>query len=139
MKMMNPKEIEPHETFSKLFPIKQDLLKKIEADMKDRDYDYSQPVILAQWEGQKQPVLIDGHTRIQAAINAEISSVPVFIHEDLESEEEAKLIAIKYQCNRRNLSDGELMSFLEILDETEGTDKGQDHRTVHGSAKLRSG
>ena len=42
--------------------------------------------------------------------------VPVFIHEELESEEEAKLIAIKLQCNRRNLNDGELMTFLEILD-----------------------
>ena len=117
MEQVNPKDIKKHPNFETLFAIKPEVLARIEEGMKGASkYDFSQPVILAQWEGQKEPVCIDGHTRIQAAINAGLQSVPVFIHEDLESEEEAKLIAVKLQCNRRNLSDGELMTFLEMLD-----------------------
>ncbi len=81
MKTRRPNEIKTHPTFESLFPINPALLEKIEQDMRQGTYDLSQPIILATWEGQTEPVCIDGHTRLQAAINVEIEHVPVWIHE----------------------------------------------------------
>jgi hypothetical protein len=88
--MMNPNEIRTHETFENLFPINQDVLAKITADMKERHfhYDPSQPVVVATWAGQAESVCIDGHTRIKAAINAGIAEIPVWKHE-FDTEDEA--------------------------------------------------
>jgi hypothetical protein len=116
MEKRNPKEIKTHEAFTSLFPIREELLKKIEEDMEERDYDYSQPVILATWEGQDEPVCIDGHTRLQAAMNAGIEEVPVFIREEFDTEQEAVEHAIHLQCHRRNLTDAELMKYMKVLD-----------------------
>jgi ParB family chromosome partitioning protein len=116
MKMMNVTEIKTSPTFEKLFPIKEGLLEAIATDMRENQFDLSQPVILASWDGQKELVCIDGHTRLQAAINAGIEQVPVWIREDFETEEAALAHAIKLQRNRRNMTDAELMSCIEVLD-----------------------
>jgi hypothetical protein len=117
MDSMNPNEVELHSDFLSIFEIKSQVLEKIEEDMRTRSYgfDPSQPVILGTWDGQKEPVCLDGHTRLQAAINAGFDQVPVFTH-DFDTKGEALAHAIHLQCNRRNLSDGELMKALEILD-----------------------
>jgi ParB-like chromosome segregation protein Spo0J len=115
--MMNPNEIRTHETFKTLFPIKPELLARIEADMKERHfrYDPSQPVVVASWEGQNELVCIDGHTRIKAAINAGIDKIPVMTHE-FDTENEAFEYAIHLQCHRRNLTDGDLLHLVVALD-----------------------
>lgn len=117
MDSMNPNGVKLHSDFLSIFEIKSQVLEKIEEDMRTRSYgfDPSQPVILGTWDGQKEPVCLDGHTRLQAAINAGFDQVPVFTHE-FDTKEEALAHAIHLQCNRRNLSDGELMKALEILD-----------------------
>jgi hypothetical protein len=117
MDSMNPNEIKLHSDFLSIFEIKDQVLEKIEADMRTRSYgfDPSQPVILGTWEGQKEAVCIDGHTRLTAAINVGIEEIPAFTHE-FDTKQEALAHAIHLQCNRRNLSDGELMKALEILD-----------------------
>jgi hypothetical protein len=115
MEKRNPKEIKTHETFASLFPIRDELLKKIEEDIKERNYDFSQPVILATWEGQEEPVCIDGHTRLQAAMNSEIEEVPIWAHK-LGTEAEALELAIHLQRNRRNMTDAEILACIEALD-----------------------
>jgi len=112
---MNPKEIKTHPFFKDLFPIKPELLNNIEKDMKDCQYDESQPIILGTWEGQDEPVCIDGHTRLQAAKNAGITEVPVYEY-DYTSEEAAIEHAIGLQCHRRNLTDGELLRLMQVTD-----------------------
>jgi hypothetical protein len=117
METMNPKEIKLHSHFLSIFEIKSEVQEKIEANMRSSSYgfDPSQPIILGSWKGETEPVCIDGHTRLQAAINAGFDEVPVFTHE-FDTKEEALAHAIHLQCNRRNLSDGELMKAFEILD-----------------------
>jgi hypothetical protein len=117
MHIMNPNEIKLHSDFLSIFEIKDQVLEKIEADMRTRSYHYdqSQPVILATWDGQNEPVCLVGHTRLTAAINVGIEEVPVFTHE-FGTKQEAMAHAIHLQCNRRNLSDGELVKAFEILD-----------------------
>ncbi len=115
MVTMNPKEIKTHKSFEGLFPIRPELLATIEEGMKTWEYDESQPIIVGTWEGQDEPVCIDGHTRLQAAKNTGIVEVPVC--EQLYTSEDAAIEhAITLQCHRRNLSDAELLHFIEMLD-----------------------
>jgi hypothetical protein len=126
MERKDPNEITTHPTLESLFPINPALLEKIQQDMRDGTYDLSQPIILATWQGQTEPVCIDGHTRRQAAINAGIEEVPVWIHE-FNTEEEAIEKAIKLQSNRRNLSDADLLQCIERL--YERRPRGGDRRS----------
>ncbi len=135
MATMNPNGIKTHETFSSLFPINQELLAKIEADMRQQNYDYSQPVILATWNGQNEPVCIDGHTRLQGAINAGIESVPVFTHE-FDDEHDALEKAICLQRNRRNMSDAEIVTCVEALDKRR--QRGGDRRSAEAKSIPQS-
>jgi len=116
MNMMNTEEVKTHETFRALFPIRPELLTIIEEDMKTWEYDESQPIVLATWEGQDEPVCIDGHTRLQAAKNTGIMEVPVY-EQEYSSEEAAIEHAVQLQCHRRNLTDAELFRYMEIIDE----------------------
>ena len=132
MNMKNPEEIKTHPTFESLFPINAKLLEKIEQDMRDGSYDISQPIILATWEGQKEPVCIDGHTRLRAAKNAGLEEVPIFTHE-FDTEQEAVDKAIKLQRNRRNMSDAEILACIETLDEKKP--RGGDRRSEAARSK----
>ena len=78
---MKVEEIKTHPTFESLFTINGELLAKIEQNMRDENYDDSQPIILATWQGQDESVCIDGHTRLKAAKNIGIEEIPVFVHE----------------------------------------------------------
>lgn len=66
-------------------------------------------------KGHENPICIDGHTRIRAATDAGIEQIPVFTHEEF-TEEEAIEEAIRLQRDRRNISDQELVSCIEVLD-----------------------
>jgi hypothetical protein len=123
---MKIEEIKTHPTFESLFPINPTVLAKIEQDMRDGRYDRSQPIILATWKGQEEPVCIDGHTRLQAAINTGIEEVPVWLHE-FDTKEEAIEKAIKLQSNRRNMTDAELLTCIEMLDHKRA--RGGDRRS----------
>ncbi len=126
METMNPKEIKTHKSFEGLFPIRPDLLESIEEDMKNWEYDQSQPIVLATWEGQDEPVCIDGHTRLQAAKNAGITEVPVYTS-DYTGEAAAIERAVELQCHHRNLTDAELFRLMEIADK-----RGLALRVVNG-------
>lgn len=108
-------EIKTHPTFEQLFPIRPEILAKIEEDMRTGSYDLSQPIILATWPGQEEPVCIDGHTRLQASTNAGIEAAPVWVHE-FDAEQEALEKAISLQRHRRNMSDAEIMVCVAVLD-----------------------
>jgi len=120
---MKPTEIITDPAFEDLFPIDPELLKRIEQDMQNGTYDRSQHIILGKWVGQHEPMLMDGHTRLRAAINLNLESVPVFIKDEFASKEEAILHAIKLQCNRRNLTDAELFRCWQTVDELKVQDR----------------
>jgi hypothetical protein len=134
MDMKKPEEIKTHPTFESLFPINPTVLAKIEQDMRDGTYDHSQPIILATWKGQEEPVCIDGHTRLKAAGNLGIEQVPVWLHE-FDTEEEAIEKAIKLQSNRRNMGDAEIAKCIEILDQRKP--RGGDRRSEAVQSKRQ--
>ena len=98
--------------FKDLFTIKPSVLADITAAMKKNGYDNAFPLIL--WAGHGG-VLVDGHTRLQAAKDAGVLDVAVVMH-DFADEEEALEYAITCQHHRRNLTDAELLSCLSALD-----------------------
>ncbi len=108
-------ETKTHPTFEQLFPIRPEILAKIEEDMEAGNYDLSQPIILATWKGQEEPVCIDGHTRLQASRNAGIETALVWLHE-FDTEQEALEKAIRLQQHRRNMTDSEIMVCVAALD-----------------------
>ena len=132
MDTRSPREIQTHESFEALFPTNPELLEKIENDMREGTYDLSQPVILATWKGQKEPVCIDGHTRLKAAIKVGIEGVPFWIHE-FDSEQEAMEHAIKLQQNRRNMTDGDILVCVALLDSKRP--RGGDRRSEQAKSK----
>jgi ParB family transcriptional regulator, chromosome partitioning protein len=111
------------------------LFKKIGKDMREGTYDLSQSVILATWNGQKEPVCIDGHTRLKAAINAGIEELPVSTHE-FDTEEEAIKKAIMLQQNRRNMSDADIVACVAALDSRRM--RGGDRRSDEAKSKASS-
>jgi ParB family chromosome partitioning protein len=109
-KMMKVAKIKTKEPFRSLFKVSPDTLDKIEKSMLQHDFDFAFPLIL--WGD----VVIDGHTRLAAAMRAGIGSVPVEVKE-FKTEKEALDYAIHNQRDRRNLSDAELLQFIELTDE----------------------
>ena len=59
--------------------------------------------------------MVDGHTRLAAAQKIHLNKVPITLKEFV-GEDEALQYAIRSQCNRRNLSDAELLTCLSELD-----------------------
>lgn len=104
-------EIRLEKPFNHFFPIHDDTVLAIRIDMDANGYDPAFPVIL--WE--KDKILVDGHTRLLAAREAGLETVPALI-KPFESEDDAILYAFHLQRNRRNLSDDQIIQCLEVLD-----------------------
>ena len=99
--------------FKTLFPIREDVLNRITTDMKQHGFDSGHPIVV--WVGKKLTV-VDGHTRLLAAINLGIEAIPVVLRE-FADENAALEYAIGSQRNRRNLTDAELMKCISALDQ----------------------
>jgi len=97
------------EPFSSLFPIRETVLSEIIDDMNGNGFDNSHPIVV--WN----MTVVDGHTRLRAAIAAGIEMVPI-VSRIFEDECEALEYAIRSQRNRRNLTDWELLQCLQKLD-----------------------
>ena len=98
--------------FKNLFPIREDVLNRIVTDMEQHGFDSGHPIVV--WSGKKVTV-VDGHTRLLAAIKLGIETIPV-VFRDFANEKAALEYAIGSQRNRRNLTDAELMRCITALD-----------------------
>ena len=98
------------EPFSILFPIRPHTLQAVAASMRANGYDDAEPIVT--WNG----LVIDGHTRLAAAMEANLYRVAVVEH-NFYTEDEALEYAIRRQRDRRNLTDADLFRCLEVLDQ----------------------
>jgi ParB family chromosome partitioning protein len=76
-------------------------------------------------------VVVDGHTRLEAARRAGLVEIPV-VFRNFADEDDALQYAINAQKNRRNLTDAEIVRLVKLLDSR--MTRGGDRR----SAKARS-
>ncbi len=127
--------ITTHPLFNSIFRIDKELLARIEQNMRDENYDESQPIIVGTWEGQEEPVCIDGHTRLEAATNAGIEEVAVYPYK-FETEEDAFDYAIRLQTNRRNLTDGDLLQCIERIHQSRP--RGGDRKSEEAKSTPQS-
>ncbi len=97
------------EPFCNLFPIRETVLAEIIDDMNKNGFDAGHPIVV--WN----MTVVDGHTRLRAAVAAGIDTVPV-VCRNFTDEYEALDYAIKTQRNRRNLTDWELLQCIQKLD-----------------------
>ncbi len=124
--------------FKDLFPIQPNILSDIIEDMNENGFDECHPLVI--WKNGNL-TLIDGHTRLKAAIACGIDKVPVYCR-DFENEEEALEYAIKEQANRRNLTDFELLQCIKQIDCRKkvgrpcSIEKGICGKSSHVTAKL---
>ena len=95
--------------FSTLFEISRTTQDAISESMKKNGFDHAHPIIL--WKD----VVVDGHTRLKAAILNGIERVPVEV-KLFASEQDALEYAIHNQRDRRNISEAELLSVISVID-----------------------
>lgn len=119
-------DIEKHPEFEKLFPIKEDVLERITANMKEKGFDGSQPVqiwLSTDTNGVVHNYLIDGYTRYRAAQDAGLKTVPYY-GQRFENQDEAMRYALHLQVDRRNL---EGIGLLNAIQKLMGSDYIQQH------------
>jgi ParB-like chromosome segregation protein Spo0J len=122
--LVNPKELVQRAPFSDLFDVDQDVMSELVADMQVNKFDKERPVFA--WRSDEGLVLVDGHMRVKAAIQARITEVPVVVRwKGKGKETEAFLFAIASQRVRRNLSKEEL---AERISDAELRRRGEEPR-----------
>ena len=120
--------------FKNLFPIREDILNRIMTDMKQHGFDSGHPIVV--WSGKKLTI-VDGHTRLLAAIKLGISAIPVVFRE-FANEKAALEYAIGSQRNRRNLTDAELMRCLSALDRRKKSGPSKSSSADQGKSAKRT-
>jgi DNA-binding transcriptional MerR regulator len=133
---IDPRKIKTHLNFEGFLEINADLLGSITADMAANGYYESKPVVLATWPGQEDPVLIDGHTRMLAAIDAGIEKI-FFVIEEFEDEGAALSHAMNLQAKRRTTDDWVLFQLIERFDSL--MERGGDRRSEQAKSKGPAG
>jgi ParB-like chromosome segregation protein Spo0J len=102
-----------------IFEINDGLVDTLAADMRDHGFDKSQPLTV--WKGEG--CVVDGRTRLRAALAAGLAEIPV-VEKEFTGLEEAVRYAYRRQAERRNLSQGEIFEAavrLGIKDKRDGT------------------
>ncbi|MBI5570280.1 MAG: hypothetical protein HY914_10080 [Desulfomonile tiedjei] len=113
---VSPQVIKTGAPFSDIFPINSGTRQAIQEHIRDHGFDEAYPLILGTGPWTDEPMLLDGHTRLKAAIAVGCESVPVVIKE-FATEDEALEYAIHNQRDRRNLTDADIARLVAIVDE----------------------
>ncbi|WP_422932084.1 hypothetical protein [Singulisphaera sp. PoT] len=103
---VHPSKLETREPFSSLFPINPAVLSSLVDSMERTGFHPDAPITV--WGN----VVVDGHTRLSASKTAKIPSVPI-IKIAFPDEAAALEWAKGNQRNRRNLTDAELLRYIE--------------------------
>jgi len=120
-------EIKTRSPFKDLFTIKSATLSAITKSMKKDGFNEAEPLVYWQIKGVGH-VLVDGHTRLEAAKQAGLATVEA-VRMDFDDELKAVEYAISRQKNRRNLTDSEMISCLSELDKLRSSSHGGDRKS----------
>ena len=124
--------------FLGIFSMSEDegFLESLTPDMVRTGYLETERVVLGLWPGLVQPVLIDGHTRVQAAIAAGIPRIP-YVVVAFPDEIAALRYAMSLQCKRRPRKDDVIFRFVERYDTL--IQRGGDRRSSGKKSKPPGG
>ena len=124
-------ELVTSEPFSGLFPIRETTVAAIADDMQKHGFDAAHPVIV--WA--ERNIVVDGHTRLQAAKRAGLTEVAA-VFRKFDGEDEAVAFAIREQMDRRNMTDADYLSLVIALDKRRA--RGGDRRSAEAKFKASS-
>ena len=113
-------EIGIYEKIAGLFKIDPETLQKITQSIKENGYDTSQPIVKARIKNIGE-YLVDGHTRLKAAIEAGEKEILVKI-KNFDSLDDALSYTLKRQSERRNLSQSEILNAAMLLEKKKTRD-----------------
>jgi len=119
-------DIEVRAPFKDLFPVDPVTLAAISESIQQDGFDGSKPLDL--WG----TVLVDGHTRLRAAVACGLETVETFNHE-FQDEDAALEYAIRNQRDRRNMTAGDILRCVAALDQRK--QRGADHGNQHTGGK----
>jgi len=133
--MIAVKDIRTHPLFESLLRIDDADQERFTRKMGEEGYFPSEALVLAVWEGQLDPVVIDGNRRLQAARDNGIEQVPCVIEKfpDLMG---ALRRAIALQMERRQNDDSTTYRLCEEFDEV--MQRGGDRRSEEAKSILQS-
>lgn len=129
---MDPHDLKVGPPFSDLLPISPSVLDAVTESMRVIGYDHSKPINVWRQTG----LVLDGHTRRRAAINAGIPEVLICFH-DFDSEDAAFEYAVANQRDRRNLTDSDVLRLVALLDQRR--QKGGDRKSAEAKKSIPTG
>lgn len=109
LKTVELSKLKDHDILKSLFPVDKKVLSCIYSDIGKNGFDKSKPINV--WKNK----IVDGYTRVLAARKAGVKEVPVCEHE-FKDVDEAIEYAIHCQVARRNLTDAEIKSCVDVMD-----------------------
>jgi hypothetical protein len=127
--LVSPHELRTSPPFSELFPILPATRGAIERSIREKGFDASKPINV--W--RQENLVLDGHTRLLAAIAAGVYDVPIWFHE-FEDEDAALQYAIANQRDRRNITGADIARCVLTVDAR----KKAGERTDLASTEARS-
>jgi polyhydroxyalkanoate synthesis regulator phasin len=110
-KWMDPREIKVNPEIAGLLASERETVEKIRDSMKANGVDKAEPLVIWKEGG----CLVDGHTRLKAALEAGVEEVLVE-EKEFASIEAAKAYTLSRQLNRRNLTGTALLGIADLLE-----------------------
>jgi len=129
---MKIREIVIEEPFKRLFRIREEVYKDVLKDIKENGYDENEPILV--WKNRN--ILIDGHTRLQAAMDNGLKEIPD-LQIEFNDEDEALRYAVKRNSNRRAVTMGDKARLVRLLDNP--TERGGNRNPEGINQYLNSG
>ena len=129
--------------FNSIFPIQTPVLQRIVDRMKKIGFDPAHPILV--WKRGSDAVVIDGHTRLQAALSLGIRDIPVIFRE-FDNPGDALDYAVSQQVERRNMTPADMLRYIEAADKLleRGRKKlapnganSEDHPVQHGKSAAK--
>jgi ParB family chromosome partitioning protein len=111
-KLVRISDIKIDPKISQLFTRSDKIRDEIKAKIKKIGFDKSQPVTL--WKGKN--ILVDGHTRLAAAVANELEKIPA-VELEFETYDDAILYTFERQAIRRNLTAADILKATQLLKE----------------------
>ncbi|MDD4817442.1 MAG: ParB N-terminal domain-containing protein [Victivallaceae bacterium] len=130
--MIQPGILQTQAPFDRIFPIQESVLKKIISQMRKSGFDDANPIIV--WK-KEEPVVLDGHTRLQAALTLGIDEVPIVLKEFPDTAA-ALDYAVGQQVGRRNITPGDMLRYIEAADHLLQRGRPKKDDTVNAEEKI---
>lgn len=130
---MNPKDLIIQPPFSSVGSIGPMILECIQENMAEFGFDQAHPIVI--WKEKK--IVLDGHTRRQAAMLCGIENVPVVEH-SFPGELEVLEYMRHHQEFRRQNDDGMILRMVELIDQRKKAFRGNQHTSGKASSEAQA-